>query len=84
MAFLQLSSIDKSYAGTAALSDIHLSVHAGEILALVGENGAVKSTLIEIVSGTVAPDSGSLCMDDKRIDITGPQTARAAISWGPR
>ena len=78
MTFLQLSGICKSYAGTAALSDVNLSVHAGEILALVGENGAGKSTLIEIVSGMVTPDSGSLCIDDKRIDITGPQTARAA------
>lgn len=78
MAFLQLSGIGKSYAGTAALSNVHLSVHAGEILALIGENGAGKSTLIEIVSGMVAPDSGSMYIDGKRIDINGPQTARTA------
>jgi len=73
MAFLQLSSIDKSYAGTAALSHINLSIHAGEILALVGENGAGKSTLIEIIAGMTAPDSGELYIDGKQVDISEPE-----------
>lgn len=78
MAFLQLSGIGKSYAGTVALSDINLSVNSGEVLALVGENGAGKSTLIEIISGMVAPESGDLYIDGERVEITNPLTARAA------
>ena len=73
MAFLQLSGIDKSYAGTAALSHIDLSIHAGEILALVGENGAGKSTLIEIIAGMKAPDRGELYIDGEQVDISAPR-----------
>lgn len=78
MAFLQLSGIDKSYAGTAALSHIDLSIHAGEILALVGENGAGKSTLIEIIAGMKAPDRGELYIDGEQVDISAPRSAWAA------
>lgn len=60
---LQLKNIYKSFTGNRVLSDIDLTVSAGEILCLVGGNGSGKSTLIKIISGVHAPDSGSIILN---------------------
>lgn len=62
---LELKGIYKSFTGNRVLSDINLSVSAGEILCLVGENGSGKSTLIKIVSGVYTPDSGEIVINGK-------------------
>lgn len=62
---LQLKNIYKSFTGNRVLSDINLSVSAGEVLCLVGGNGSGKSTLIKIVSGVHTPDSGSIILNGK-------------------
>ena len=59
---LEFRGISKSYAGTRVLSDIDLALYAGEILCLVGENGAGKSTMIKILSGAIAPDCGEIIL----------------------
>lgn len=61
---LQVKSISKSFAGVKALDDVSLSVHAGEILCLVGENGSGKSTMIKIISGVYTPDQGEIIINE--------------------
>jgi ribose transport system ATP-binding protein len=61
---LSIYDLTKCYGATVALRDLSLSVRRGEVHALVGENGAGKSTVVKILSGIVSPDSG-------RIEIEG-------------
>src|SRR4051794_38286699 len=57
---LELSGIDKGFAGVRVLRGVGFAVGAGEVVMLVGENGAGKSTLKNILSGLVAPDAGEI------------------------
>ena len=55
----QLSGVSKAFAGTPALDGIDLEVRSGETLALLGSNGAGKTTALRVLLGIVAPDAGS-------------------------
>ena len=55
---LKASGISKSFGGVRALDHVDLTVNAGEVVCLAGENGCGKSTLIKIISGYYAPDAG--------------------------
>lgn len=57
---LTLRNIHKSYGPIEVLHGIDLDIHAGEVVALLGENGAGKSTVSNIISGTVLPSSGEM------------------------
>jgi ABC-type sugar transport system ATPase subunit len=65
---LAVHHVSKSFEGVHALRDVSLQIFAGEIHALVGENGAGKSTITKIMTGAVHPDSG-------RIEICGNEVA---------
>lgn len=56
---IAVDSLSKTFAGNRALSDISLTLMAGEVHCLAGTNGCGKSTLIKVISGVHAPDSGS-------------------------
>jgi ABC-type sugar transport system ATPase subunit len=70
--------VSKSYGGVRALSEVSLTIEAGEIHALCGENGAGKSTLIKILSGSVTPDSGQVLVNGKAIPPGSVAASEAA------
>jgi ribose transport system ATP-binding protein len=57
---LELKNISKSYSGVTVLDNISVELGKGEVLCLVGENGAGKSTMIKIMAGVIAPDKGGV------------------------
>jgi ribose transport system ATP-binding protein len=62
---LQAVRISKSYPGVLALDQVDFDLREGEIQALVGQNGAGKSTFIEIVAGSLRPDSGRIVLEGR-------------------
>jgi ribose transport system ATP-binding protein len=62
---LELRSISKSFPGVKALDDVSLQFRPGQIHAIVGENGAGKSTAIKIITGIYQPDSGQILYDGR-------------------
>ncbi len=61
---LRVENVSKSFAGVRALDQVSLTVHEGEILCLVGENGSGKSTMIKIISGVYHPDQGDIIINE--------------------
>ncbi|HEU4510743.1 MAG TPA: sugar ABC transporter ATP-binding protein [Pyrinomonadaceae bacterium] len=74
---LEMEGVSKRFPGVVALDQVSLTVGAGEIVALIGENGAGKSTLMKILGGAVSPDTGSIKIDGKSVDIRSPRDASA-------
>jgi ATP-binding cassette subfamily B protein len=64
--------ISKSYPGVQALDGIDFDLHSGEVQALVGQNGAGKSTFIEIISGSLRPDSGQILFEGRTFPFLEP------------
>ena len=75
---LRARDLRKPYGQVVALDGADFDVRAGEILAVIGDNGAGKSSLIKALSGALVPDSGTIELDGKRVDFTSPADARAA------
>ncbi len=76
-ALLQANNITKSYAGVQALKAASFALHAGEVHALIGENGAGKSTFIKILTGAVEADSGTIIFNGETITHNSPQLAKS-------
>jgi ABC-type sugar transport system ATPase subunit len=72
---LELLDIAKSYPGVQALRGANLSVATGEVHALLGGNGAGKSTMVGVIAGTVIPDAGDIYIAGERVTLTGPRDA---------
>jgi ABC-type uncharacterized transport system ATPase subunit len=72
---LALSSIRKSFDGFLALDNAHFTARWGEVHALLGENGAGKSSLMNIAAGLYAPEAGEMLVDDNPVRLTGPRDA---------
>ena len=70
---IELKGISKSFGPVAANKNINLSLAKGEILALLGENGSGKTTLMNMLSGIYMPDSGSIFIDGKKVEINSPE-----------
>ncbi|WP_226687283.1 ABC transporter ATP-binding protein [Stutzerimonas stutzeri] len=72
---IQLSGVSKSFDGFMALSQADFTAKWGEVHALLGENGAGKSSLMNIAAGLYAPESGSLLINDNAVRLSGPRDA---------
>ncbi|XAH23757.1 ABC transporter ATP-binding protein [Xylophilus sp. GW821-FHT01B05] len=72
---LLLQGIHKSFDGFVALADAHFAARWGEVHALLGENGAGKSSLMNIAAGLYAPEAGTLLVDDNPVRLAGPSDA---------
>lgn len=75
---LALRGITKRFGHVAALQDVDLTAYAGEILAVVGDNGAGKSSLIRTISGVHRPDDGTIEIDGQEHVFLNPAAARTA------
>ncbi len=73
---LALRGVSKSFGAVAALREVDLALYPGEAHALVGENGAGKSTVVRILAGVINPDAGTVELDGAAVDFTGPRDAR--------
>ncbi|MEE0954865.1 MAG: sugar ABC transporter ATP-binding protein [Eubacterium sp.] len=77
---LELSGIDKSFAGVHALSNVDVKIKPGRVMCLCGENGCGKSTLVKIISGVYTRDSGKVIYEGKEITkITPAEATRLGI-----
>jgi len=76
---IEMKGINKSFPGVKALDDVYFDLNAGEVHALVGENGAGKSTLMKILTGIYSMDSGSIMINNNKVNI---DTVRDAQKLG--
>jgi fructose transport system ATP-binding protein len=72
----QARGLVKRYGGVTALDGADFDLRAGEILAVIGDNGAGKSSLIKALSGAVIPDAGELRLDGQAVHFKSPIDAR--------
>jgi branched-chain amino acid transport system ATP-binding protein len=78
---LEARELGRAFGPLWALRNVDLSVRAGELLGLIGPNGAGKSTLYNLIAGVLAPTSGEILFDGRRISGRAPhQVARAGIA----
>ncbi len=78
---LEVQQMTRRFPGVLALNQVDFNVRAGEVHALVGENGAGKSTMINILAGVLQPSSGKMLLDGNQVVFHNPaDTQRAGIS----
>ncbi|WP_375431691.1 ABC transporter ATP-binding protein [uncultured Friedmanniella sp.] len=83
-ALLQLKSINVSYGNIAAVKELSLTVYPGEIVCLIGSNGAGKSTTLRTISGLLRPRSGDVVFEGKRINgVPGHDVVKLGICQSP-
>ena len=73
---LKINNLSKRFPGVQALDNISLQIPRGEVHAVVGENGAGKSTLMKILAGAEKPDTGSIFINGRKLEVFTPQSAR--------
>lgn len=73
--FIEMQDISKSFSGNQVLKNVHLTVNKGEVHALVGENGAGKSTMIKILTGIHKRNSGTIRLNGEAVDFSHAKEA---------
>lgn len=73
---LELNNITKFFPGVKALDDVHFQLKKGEIHALMGENGAGKSTFIKAITGVHSPEKGEIFLNGEKVEIKNPIIAQ--------
>ncbi|GLK16583.1 ATP-binding cassette domain-containing protein [Herbiconiux flava] len=75
---LQASSISRRYGAVVALADASMTLRRGEVMGLVGDNGAGKSTFLKVLSGAVVPDGGEMVVGGSPVSFRRPSDALEA------
>jgi fructose transport system ATP-binding protein len=75
---MQARGLTKRYGQVTALDGADFELRSGEVLAVIGDNGAGKSSLIKCLSGATIPDEGEILLDGKRVHFKTPIDARRA------
>ncbi|MBM7122948.1 ABC transporter ATP-binding protein [Dyella kyungheensis] len=79
---LQLDHITRHRAGRPAVADLSMTLDAGQVLGLLGVNGAGKSTTLAMIAGALTPDSGAIKLNGKDF-LQQPELAQRGIGWLP-
>lgn len=72
---LKIENLTKSFGAVRANDHVHMELHKGEILAILGENGSGKTTLINMIAGIYFPDEGNIYVNEKPVCIKTPKDA---------
>ncbi len=75
---LELKGITKIFPGVKALNNVKFQLKKGEVHALMGENGAGKSTFIKVITGVHKAEEGEMFLEGQKVDFKGPKDAQAA------
>ncbi|RAZ81162.1 sugar ABC transporter ATP-binding protein [Planococcus halotolerans] len=73
---LELKGITKEFPGVRALDNVDFKLKPGQIHALMGENGAGKSTFIKVITGVHAPNEGEMFLNGERVEFSNPNDAQ--------
>jgi simple sugar transport system ATP-binding protein len=73
---LEVKGLSKHFGAVEALNDFSMKVYPGEVVALAGDNGAGKTTVIKAISGVYKPTGGKIMLGDEEVDFSTPQEAR--------
>jgi simple sugar transport system ATP-binding protein len=76
MPIVEMVNIQKNFGAVQALRSVALTLHHGEVLGLVGDNAAGKSTLMKVLSGAYTPDAGQILIESRKVHITNPEDSR--------
>ena len=75
---LEARGLVKTFGHVIGLAGVDLQLHAGEVLAIIGDNGAGKTTIIKCLSGAITPDAGTMLVDGREMTFRSTQEAREA------
>lgn len=75
---LELRKVSKRFGAIWAVKDVSFAIHSGEVMALLGDNGAGKSTVVKMISGALPVTSGDILVHGKRMRFSSSQAARRA------
>ena len=75
---LEARGLYKRYGNVTAIDGADFELYPGEILAVIGDNGAGKSSLIKALAGAVIPDQGEIRLDGEKVNFKSPLEARKA------
>jgi ABC-type sugar transport system ATPase subunit len=75
-AVVEMRNIKKNFAAVQALRGVDLVLHYNEVLGLVGDNAAGKSTLMKVLSGAYIPDDGEILIEGEKVHMANPLDAR--------
>jgi len=73
---VEMRNIKKNFGAVQALRGVDLALHHNEVLGLVGDNAAGKSTLMKVLSGAYIPDEGEIYLEGKKAHLSSPMDAR--------